>query len=206
MNMSDTSATQPARPGRPRCFCEEIALDAALGVFWEKSYEGASLTDLTEAMGINRPSLYATFGDKESLFRQAMERYAQGPGSYIDSALAKPTAREVIASLLLGAAQMLGDKNHPRGCFSLQGGLAAGIDAESVQQALTEWRKAGESRIRQRLKRAQAEGDLSKRTNVADLTRYIAVILNGLGVQSANGATRAEMLRVANMALASMAL
>src|SRR5580658_8032812 len=100
-------ARSTVKMGRPRCFCEEDALEAAMRVFWEKGYEGASLTDLTEAMGINRPSLYATFGDKEALFRRAMQRYAEGPAAYLNSALEETTARGVIEALLRGALKLL---------------------------------------------------------------------------------------------------
>ena len=196
--------TAASKPGRPRCFCEDTALEAAMRVFWEKGYEGASLTDLTEAMGINRPSLYATFGDKESLFNKAMALYAEGPGSYIQTALAEPTARRVAEALLRGAAKMLGDSSHPRGCLSVQGALAVGDDSTRVQKALTEWRKEGESRIRKRLRRAQSEGDLSSSVNVADLTRYLAAVLYGLGVQASNGATSTEISRIAELTLSTL--
>src|SRR5690242_2106841 len=95
--------------GRPRSFDADKALDAAMQIFWHKGYEGASLSDLTEAMGINRPSLYAAFGDKESLFRKALARYAEGPNAYIGEALAAPSARQVAERLLMGTADMLGD-------------------------------------------------------------------------------------------------
>src|SRR3954468_17375100 len=95
------------RKGRPRAFDAERALDAALTVFWRKGYEGASLADLTRAMGINRPSLYAAFGDKETLFRKAMDRYATGPACYVREALGAPTARAVAERLLRGGVEML---------------------------------------------------------------------------------------------------
>src|SRR5262252_2095208 len=82
--------------GRPRAFDRDRALDQALQVFWRKGYEGASLSDLTRAMGINRPSLYAAFGNKKSLFRQVLDRYIEGPGAYAGEALKQPTARAVV--------------------------------------------------------------------------------------------------------------
>jgi len=196
--------TETGKSGRPRCFCEDTALDAAMRVFWEKGYEGASLTDLTEAMGINRPSLYATFGDKEALFRRVMERYAEGPAVYLQAALEEPTARAVVKALFYGAVNLLGDTRNPRGCLSVQGALASGADADPVRNALIEWRKQGEAAIQKRLKQAQAEGDLAKNINPGDLTRYIATVLNGLGIQAANGASKAEMARVAKIALQNL--
>src|SRR5439155_26722007 len=115
-----------AKMGRPRAFREDTALDAAMRVFWERGYEGTSLDDLTDAMGINRSSLYASFGDKETLFRGVINRYAAGPVSYVQKALEQTTARAVIEALLRGTAEALGDMSHPRGCLLLQGGLACG--------------------------------------------------------------------------------
>ena len=120
----------PSAPGRPRGFDPETALDQALRVFWEKGYEGASLTDLTEAMGINRPSLYSAFGNKESLFRKVLERYASGPASYVEAALAEPTARAVAVRLLEGSRELLGCSENPRGCLITQSALACGRRGE----------------------------------------------------------------------------
>jgi AcrR family transcriptional regulator len=203
MSMAETTIAS-AKLGRPRAFSEEAALEAAMRVFWEKGYEGASLTDLTEAMGINRPSLYATFGDKEALFLRAIEQYANGPAHYLRAALQESTAYAVIEALLRGAVKLLADPRNPRGCLSVQGGLACSTAAEPIKEALIAWRKKGEAEILKRLKRARTEGDLPAELDPHDLARYIATVLNGLGIQAANGATKAEMTRVVEMALRTL--
>ena len=110
-------------PGRPRCFDVDKALDRALDVFWRKGYEGTTLPDLTQAMGINRPSLYAAFGNKEDLFKKAIDRYAQGPGCHVKVALDEPTARRVIEQLFKGTLDLVTNRRNPRGCFMVQGAL-----------------------------------------------------------------------------------
>ncbi len=203
MSMSETAAV---KMGRPRCFCEHAALDAAMRVFWQKSYEGAALTDRTAAMGICRPSLHASFGDKDALFRKVFAHYAEGPASYIRAALQEPTVRQVAESLLHGAVNLLGDPKNPPGCLSVQGGLACGENAELVKNALIEWRNLGEAAIQERLEQGQAEGDLAMDASPEDLARYLATVATGLAVQAANGASRAEMSRVVEMALRTFPL
>ena len=201
-----SSATKPGKMGRPREFSEAAALDAAMRVFWEKGYEGASLGDLTGAMGINRSSLYASFGDKEELFNRVIARYAEGPMAFFREALQQPTARAVVENLLRFSVAFLGDPTHPRGCLSLQGGLACGSSAEGVKRAMIDWRRQGLKRLGERMLRAQREGDLARDVDAKDLARYISVVTNGLAVQAVNGATRAEMNRTVKMALQSMPL
>ena len=192
--------------GRPREFSEAPALDAAMRVFWEKGYEGASLDDLTRAMGINRSSLYASFGNKEELFNKVIARYAEGPMAFFREALRQPAARTVVENLLRSTVAFLGDPSHPRGCLSLQGGLACGSSAEGVKRAMIDWRRQGLKQLEERMLRAQREGNLSKDVDAKDLARYISVVMNGLAVQAVNGATQAEMNRAVKMALRSMAL
>src|SRR5215213_8653064 len=110
--------------GRPRQFDAERALDAALMLFWRHGYEGTSLAALTDAMGINVPSLYAAFGNKETLFRKALDRYVQRPASYLPNALKEPTARRVVDKLFAGAIGMAMNPRHPDGCLLVQGALA----------------------------------------------------------------------------------
>jgi AcrR family transcriptional regulator len=196
----------PCKMGRPRCFCEETALEAAMRLFWERGYEGASLSDLTEAMGMNRASLYATFGDKEALFLRALERYEDGPASYWKMALKEATAVDVIKSLFTGSVNLLGDPRNPRGDLLTQGTLATGVGSMPVKQALIDRRKSGEAELLTRFKRAKAEGDLPQTANVHDLAGYVCTILYGLRVLAANGDSKADLKRVTGMALKTLPL
>jgi AcrR family transcriptional regulator len=191
----------PVPPGRPRCFDLEKALDSALQVFWRKGYEGASLTDLTEAMGINRPSLYAAFGNKESLFRKVLDRYGQGPARVMSESLGQPTARGAVERMLTGAVAMQTDPANPRGCLAVQGALACGPDADVIRQELTHRREMIQTALQQRLARAITEGDLPADTNPEHLARFIMTIIQGLAVQSAGGASPADLQRVVEIAM-----
>jgi AcrR family transcriptional regulator len=188
--------------GRPREFDVDAALDKALHVFWKHGYEGSSLADLTEAMGINRPSLYAAFGNKEELFHRALNRYLdKGPGAAKREALEEPTARAAVERLLKCVATLLTDPCNPRGCLSVQGALTCGEASESIKQELNRRRSEGEEALRQRLERAKVEGDLAPDADPAALARYISTITQGMSVQAAGGASREDLLRVADMAL-----
>jgi len=195
------SETAGAQRGRPRAFDPDAALERAMHVFWAKGYEGASLSDLTRAMRINRPSLYAAFGNKEQLFRKALDRYISGPLAYFGEALAAPKARDVIEQIFLGAARMAGDPRFPSGCLMVQGALAVGNSAGSVRKEAAGRRAAGEVALRRRLRRAKREGDLPKKSDPTELARYVITVLQGMAVQGAGGASPAQLRRVAQMAL-----
>jgi AcrR family transcriptional regulator len=185
--------------GRPRCFDTGEALDAAINVFWRKGYDGASLSDLTKAMKINRPSLYAAFGDKESLFRKALDRYAEGPAAFWADALREPTARRVVEALLGGAARLASESQCPGGCLLIQGGLACGEDG--VSRELANRRAMAETGLMTRLERAAADGDLPADADPANLARYVATVIRGMAVQAAGGTTEDELQEVARTAL-----
>jgi AcrR family transcriptional regulator len=190
-----------ASPGRPRSFDKQKALDAALRVFWRKGYEGASMADLTSAMGIEKPSLYAAFGDKEQLFRQVLDRYQKGPANLVLAALQEPTARRVIERLLRESADAGSDPKLPRGCLYVQGALACGSDSDCIRTELISRRAAGEALLRKRLQRAKREGDLPKESDPAALARYIMAVLHGMSVRSSAGASRKELRGIAETAL-----
>ena len=152
-------------------------------------------------MGINRPSLYAAFGNKASLFRQVLARYRAGPASHLAEALAEPTARAVAERALLGTIEMLCDARNPRGCLAVQGALACGDDADCARRALVAFRESGVKALQARFARARAEGDLPRGADPADLARYIATVIHGMSVQAAGGANRAQLRRVARLAM-----
>src|SRR6266404_5110357 len=195
------SETDPPQRGRPRAFDPDAALERAMHVFWAKGYEGASLSDLTRAMRINRPSLYAAFGNKEELFSKVLDRYMDGPLAYFGKALAAPKARDVVEQIFLGAARMAGDPTVPAGCLMVQGALAVGDAAGSVRKEAAARRIAAEVALRRRLQRAKREGDLPQNADPTELARYVMTVLQGMAVQGTNGATRVQLRRVAQLAL-----
>ncbi len=170
--MSSGTATS-GETGRPRGFDEEAALEAAMRVFWEKSYEGATLADLTQAMGINRSSLYAAFGGKEALFGLAVDRYREGPMTYMRNALKQPTLQAFVEALLRGTVEFLASPGNPKGCLFVQGALACGSEAEPVKQTMIQWRRRGEAALKKRLQQAQGDGDLTGKMNPDDFARYL---------------------------------
>jgi AcrR family transcriptional regulator len=189
--------------GRPRKFDADAALDSALRVFWHRGYEGATLDDLTTAMGINRPSLYAAFGNKEQLFRKALDRYLAGPAGFIREALNEPTARAVAGRVLAGSVAALTDSRNPRGCLAVQGALACGEAAESIRQELAARRDSGLTALQRRFERAVQEGDLRADVDCGCLARYLMTVMQGMSVQAAGGASRDDLSRVAELAMKS---
>jgi AcrR family transcriptional regulator len=170
-------------------------------VFWARGYEGATLPELTKGMGINRPSLYAAFGNKEQLFRKALERYQTGPMSFLTEALKEPTARAAAEAIFSGFIRMQRNREKARGCLIVSGALAAGEEAETVRRDLAQLRQAIVTAFRKRFERAVQEGDLSAGTDCATLARYTATMLNGLAVQAASGTTQKELRQVSALAM-----
>jgi AcrR family transcriptional regulator len=187
--------------GRPRQFDADEALDRAVQVFWRQGYEGAALSDLTEAMGINRPSMYAAFGNKEELFRKAFQRYNDSTASYMSRALDEPTAREVAAAVLRGAIEAVTNKDRPKGCMAVQAALATSTGGEPVRQRLADWRVAGEAALRRRFQTAKTAGDLPADADTADLARYLCVLTYGIAVEATGGVAKAKLKRTADLAL-----
>jgi AcrR family transcriptional regulator len=186
--------------GRPRAFDSDQALDRAVEVFWRKGYDGASLSELTKAMGINRPSLYAAYGDKQALFSKVLDRYARGPAGYLQLALKQRTAREVAERFLEGAIDMLTSRRTPGGCLWVQSALSDGRCGGAARKQVISLRSSGEAALVARFKRAKVEGELSE-SDPAVLASYLITLVNGMAVQAAGGASRAQLRKIMHTAL-----
>ena len=186
--------------GRPRGFDTEKALEQAMRVFWRYGFEGASLPLLTKAMGINRPSMYAAFGNKEELFRKAVERYVEITGGKFREALAEATARGAVEKILRGIVES-GTCAKIRGCMLVQGALACGESGDAMKHELEMRRAAVERVLRERFERAVTEGELRKGTDAAALAKFFATFQNGLAVQLAGGATSEELMAAVEVAM-----
>lgn len=191
-----------ATRGRPREFDLDQALAAALRVFWSKGYEGASMTDLTEAMGVTKPSLYAAFGNKEALFRKALDLYEAEKMAYTQAAIAQPTARGVAEHLLRGALEIQTNTCDPRGCLSVISSTACGTEAESVKAEVIARRATLQTALVERFERAKRDGDLPAHVDGAGVAAYIFAILQGMAIQSGAGASRVELERLIDTSMA----
>jgi AcrR family transcriptional regulator len=187
--------------GRPREFDPDTVLETAMELFWEHGFDGVSISDLTDATGINRRSLYAAFGSKEELFNKAVQRYLDGPGGFVAAALKQPTALAVAEAMLHGAADSYTDPGRPRGCLVVHGALAARDGAGAVGADLARQRDAGVKALACRFDEAQAAGELAG-ADTLKLARWINAVCQGISVQARSGATREELHDVADQALA----
>jgi AcrR family transcriptional regulator len=183
--------------GRPRAFDADAALDQAMEVFWRHGYEGATIAQLTEAMGINPPSLYTAFGSKEGLLKAALDRYSAKRASWMEEIVSAPTAREVAERMLMGTADIQTDPANPPGCLLVQAGLACGTGSENVPFELAAHRAQTEDQLRDRFVRAKAEGDLKETADPAALARYLSAVSAGMGVMASSGADREALRQVA---------
>lgn len=189
--------------GRHREFDVDQALDAALCVFWRKGYEAASYTDLTQAIGVERPALYSAFGNKESLFRQVLERYYTRELAFFPAALELPSSRDVAAHIFRSAVELNTRNPETAGCLAIHGMLVGSEDAEPVRQALITARATAQATLCERFERAKREGDLPTSANCAVLAAFVCAVTHGMAVQAKAGFSREMLDAVAEQALLS---
>jgi AcrR family transcriptional regulator len=193
--------TGNGKTGRPISFDKDAALEAAMLLFWERGFEGTSMADLTQAMGLNPSSIYAAFGDKHALFSLAAKRYMELRAQYAVKALEEPTLKKFVRALFGNTVAFLTTPGHPPTCMTLMGATGCSVDAAPARDLMAEIRKQNQAALRERLLKARKSGELPKSINLDDYTRYLSTILAGLSIQAANGSTKAELKRTAQMAL-----
>lgn len=188
--------------GRPPAFDRDEALDSAMRTFWELGYEPASLAILTERMGISPPSLYGAFGDKRRLYEEAAQRYIRLFGKFTAEALHAPgTCREKIARMLNCTAQEYTRSDVPRGCFVISSAINCRDD--TVTEVMRRQRIASEGAIRQVLADGQADGSFPADADAGAYAKFLAVVIQGMSVQSRDGSSREALEDVARIALQS---
>lgn len=188
--------------GRPREFDPEKALASALRVFWERGYEGASMAELTEAMGITKPSLYACFGNKEALFKKALDLYEREKLSYVRTAVEAPTAHGVAENLLRGALATHCGGEDPQGCLGVISMVACANEAPSIREDVIARRASAEAALIARFERAKTEGDLPENVDARALGQCLTTVLQGMSVKAQGGAPREDMQAVVDTFMA----
>jgi AcrR family transcriptional regulator len=190
--------------GRPREFDIDQALEEAMKVFWRLGYEGASLAELTKAMGISSPSLYAAFGSKEGLFKAVLDHYDERRKACLAEVLGAPTARETAERMLYGLIDLATAPDEPPGCLFLQGGMSCGPTTQRIPQELARRRALLDEALTERFAKAQSSGELPASADPATIARYLAAVCNGLLIHAASGVGRDELKKVAAMALTTL--
>ena len=200
ITMKNTTPT--SKRGRPRLFDRAQALQQALELFWIHGYEGTSIAELVETLGIAPPSLYAAFGSKEQLFLEVLQLYLAGPGSFVSRALAEePSGQGFVRRVLLEAARAFSSDDHPRGCLISTCLLVSASAHQQLASEVAALRSSIHGALTQRLCQAQALGELPASSKPVELARFYAAIIQGMSVQARDGADEAALSTIAEQAL-----
>ena len=200
--MKHALQSAPRRTGRPLSFDREAALAVAMRLFWQHGFEATSVAELTQAMGITPPSLYAAFGDKRGLFREAVQLYLGGVGSVAESITGAATARDAARDLLTAAA--LGDSGEdtPPGCLLASSLVSSSTAAADVREELAEIRRGIEGALRLRIERDVRDGHLPHDTDAEALAGHVCAVVQGMSTLAKDGAGREKLLRIVDSAMA----
>lgn len=202
MRMKQTAQTTKRSAGRPRTFDREQALAIALHLFWRHGFDGTSIPQLTTAMGISPPSLYAAFVSKEALYREAVKLYLTQYSDFMSSLFdEKKSARDAIEQALLAAAKQFSDPCHAPGCMISSAELQASTDNQKLAAEIASFRKASQQIVYARLESARKSGELPSKTDTASLAAFFAMVTQGMSVQARDGAKAAVLKRLAKLAM-----
>lgn len=188
--------------GRPRAFDREAALRKAMEMFWERGYEAASLQDLTRVMGISKPSLYAAFGCKESLFREALALYDTTTGAEANRALREePTAREAVDAMLRSNAEYYAGRNRPAGCMVVLSAALGSPESRRLRDDIAALRRGTQLALRRRIEQATRDGELPSGTNAARVAAFYTTVSHGLSIHARDGASRKALHAIVDSAM-----
>ena len=196
------TVTERRRAGRPRSFDRDAALHKAMLLFWRHGYEGTSLAELTAAMGVTPPSVYAAFGDKKHLFLEAVDRYLSGPAVPSERIVRDaPTAREAARRLMTTAAAVFTREDAPPGCLVATATASCSPASADIEADLKEIRRGVEARLRERIEDAIATGELNPETDAEALAGLVIAVIQGLSSLARDGATQAKLAAIAEAAM-----
>lgn len=198
---SDSPSLGAPKRGRPLSFDREQAVQKAMLLFWQHGYEATSLNDLTAALQVKPSSIYTAFGDKKGLFLAAVQRYVSGPVNAESIILGAATAQEAALGLLRTAAIGFTGESTPRGCLLASSAISCSASAQDVKEALADLRKGIEASLRDKIKRSLKDGSLPAGTDPAALAAHTMAVIQGMSTLARDGATRASLLKAADMAM-----
>jgi len=199
--MNNVDTKPPRKIGRPLSFDRDAALHQAMLLFWRHGYEGTSLSDLTAAMGVTSPSIYAAFGDKRRLFLEAVDRYLSGPVTAKSIIAGATTAREAARGLLQASAAGFTLPDTPAGCLLASATVSCSAASMDVQQALAARRQGIEADLRARIVQAMETSELPAGTDADALAGHVMAVIQGLSTLARDGAPREKLIRIAETAM-----
>jgi AcrR family transcriptional regulator len=201
---SRVTKSKAATKGRPRSFDRAAALNAAMQVFWQRGYEATSLSDLTQAMGINAPSLYAAFDCKEALFEEALALYQGSEGAAPQRLLQEaPTAREGFAAMLRFHAADYVNPQKPPGCMAVLAAIVGAPENKSVRDLMSRTRRAAVDSLAARIRRGISAGDVPKGADPVAMAAFYMTLLQGMSIQARDGATKKQLQATVDAAIAA---
>jgi AcrR family transcriptional regulator len=194
---------EPKRRGRPRTYDPTVAIQQAIEAFWKTGYSGTSLDDLSAATGMNRPSLYAAFGDKQALYLKALDHYWGLGFAAMDEKLAydKPVADALMQVYDGALALYFSGKGRPRGCFAIGTATAEAVEDPRIRTALNDGLKALDAKFEARIRQALEDGDIRSAADPTFLAMLASATLHTIAIRARAGTPRAELRELAQKAV-----